>query len=270
MTPALPPLLWHDWHPQVGPLLDATAAATLYLLAARRAPGWPVWRSGIFLAGVAVVVVALCSGLDAWDDRLLSAHMIQHMLLLEVGPLLLLLGAPDALALRALPAPQGRAVLRAGDRLGVLTHPLVALAILWLVVLGLHWRPVFVATLHDATLHDLAHLSFLIAGLACFRPLHGGDPRPSRRLGAIGRLAYVMAAMVPMGIVGSYLSRGTTVIYPPYAAWPHALADQARAGAIMWVGSSLLMTAVALGSAAAALREAERRQLARDRYAMAP
>jgi cytochrome c oxidase assembly factor CtaG len=86
------------------------------------------------------------------------------------------------------------------------------------------------------------------------------------------RLIYVIAAMVPMSIVGAYLNRASHIVYGPYGAAAHALGisamnDQAQAGAIMWVAGGVAMAAVGLWSAMSALIEEERRQRAREAYA---
>ncbi|HWF51761.1 MAG TPA: cytochrome c oxidase assembly protein, partial [Solirubrobacteraceae bacterium] len=100
-------------------------------------------------------------------------------------------------------------------------------------------------------------------------PVLDGDPVPAHRLGGLGRLVYVLAAMLPMTVVGAYLDRHSSLVYPLYAAPAHALgisalADQAQAGAIMWVVGGTVMVAVGLWAAMTALVEEERRQRARE------
>ena len=86
----------------------------LYLLATRRVRrGWPLPRSVSFMAGLGCLLVALESGLDSYDDSLLSVHMVQHLVLLELVPVLLLGGQPVLLALRVLPSA-GRRTLASG------------------------------------------------------------------------------------------------------------------------------------------------------------
>ena len=105
IAPSLPSLLVSHWHPSGVPDLAAAAAAALYLGGiARIHMRWPLRRTAAFLAGLACILVATDSGIGAYDDQLLSVHMVQHMLLLLVAPLLLLAGRPVILALRALPA----------------------------------------------------------------------------------------------------------------------------------------------------------------------
>src|SRR5208282_3192007 len=82
-------------------------AAGLYLWGVlrvrRRHPArpWPLWRTGLFLGGLAVVVIATQSGIGSYDDVLFTDHMIQHLLLIMVAPPLLVVGQPITLALHA-------------------------------------------------------------------------------------------------------------------------------------------------------------------------
>ena len=113
-APSLPQLLLEHWRPAWSVDAEALVVATLYLASARRTRGrWPARRSASFLAGVACLLVALQSGLDSFDDRLLSAHMVQHMLLLLLAPLLLLGGRPAMLVLRTLRPQRSRVALGA-------------------------------------------------------------------------------------------------------------------------------------------------------------
>ena len=105
-------------------LVPAVAAATLYGLGVRRAGGrWPLRRTASFLGGIGCVVLALQSGIDAYDDRLLSVHMVQHMLLLLVAPPLLLGGRPLILALRALPPGRRSSLAKAVHSARALHRP---------------------------------------------------------------------------------------------------------------------------------------------------
>ena len=106
------------------------------------------------------------------------------------------------------------------------------------------------------------------------RVLLGVDPLPTRRLGGVGRVVYLLGAMPAMAAVGAYLNRAPAVVYGGYAAPARALgvsavADQQQAGAIMWVGGSTFVIVVGLCVAMAAMIGEERRQSARERRARA-
>jgi putative copper resistance protein D len=137
------------------------------------------------------------------------------------------------------------------------------------VLLGTHVPAYYDATLRHPLLHDVEHLLYLLAGLLLYWPLLGAEPAPSRRLGGVGRLIYMLAAMPAMALVGAYLNRQPTLVYAAYGPPGHALgispvSDQAQAGAIMWVVGSVVMTAVGIWSALAGLIAEERRQQLAD------
>ena len=243
-----------------------------YLMATLRVSRWPRRRTASFLAGVGCVIVALQSGIGAFDDRMLSDHMIQHLLLLELAPLLLLGGRPAILVLRAAPRARRPAIARRFMRLSPVTHPLSCLGIFSAIVLATHLPGFYDATLSDNALHELEHSLYLVAGLFLWWPMLDGDPVVSRRLGGLGRLVYVIAAMVPMTLIGAYLYRDPTVLYQPYVAAARtvgisAIADQQDGGAIMWVLGSIVMVVAGLWQAMAALVAEERRLQVGERAA---
>lgn len=269
-APSLPGLLVSHWHVAWQVDAEALIVVGLYLGAAAGLRGrWPARRTASFLAGMALLLLALQSGLDTYDDQMLSAHMTQHMLLLLLAPLLLLGGQPAILVLRTLPGPDRRELARVLRRLGLLLRPLVCLGVFSTIVLVAHLPVFYDATLRSGALHDLEHALFVVAGLLLWWPVLDGNPVAGHRLGGVARLAYVIAAMVPMSAVGAYLNRAPTVVYAGYAEAARtlgisALGDQAQAGAIMWVGSGVVMMAVGLWSVMSALAAEERRQRALD------
>jgi cytochrome c oxidase assembly factor CtaG len=272
-APSLPQLLVGPWSLDPTVIVPTAAGALAYLWGALRVRrGWPLRRSLAFLAGLAAILVALQSGIDAYDGQLLSVHMVQHLILLVVAPVLLLLGQPARLALLALPGRGRRRLGRSLSGLRPYVVPLACLALFYAVVFGTHVPAFYDATLTHPALHDGEHALYLGAALLLWWPVLGGDPAPSRRLNGFLQLAYVVAAMLPMETVGAYLSRAPSLFYPAYAGPARALGvsalnDQANAGAVMWVGSGFVMVLVVLWSAMAAMVEEERRQQARDRYA---
>ena len=256
--------------------LDVAGAlyCLLYVWGVRRVRRWSAPRTASFFAGVLVVLVALQSGVDAYDDRMLSDHMIQHLLLLLVAPPLLLQGRPIVLALRALPSPHRQEFARLLVKARALTNPLACLALFSAVLLLTHLTGFYDATLRHPLLHQLEHASFLTVGLLFWTPLLDANPLAARRLGGFGRLVYVLAAMPAMAAIGAYLNRATSLVYAPYAAPARALGisalgDQAQAGAIMWVGGGCIMVATGLWIAMSAMSAEERRLRTREQLALA-
>ncbi len=273
--PSLPSLLVSHWQPAVSVIAPCAATAALYLSGVRRAAPWPRTRTVSFLGGLAVVLVALQSGVDAYDDRLLSVHMVQHMLLLLIAPLLLLGGRPVLLALKATAPRQRPRLARTLARTRPYAGPIPALVFFAVVVLATHLPAFYDATLRHQALHYAEHALYLLAGLAMLSPLLDADPAPRRRLDGLGRLVYLIVAMLPMALIGAYLNRDPTLLYRPYGPAAHALGawalgDQAQAGAIMWVLGDTVMVAIGLWSALAAMVAAERRLRAREARTLLP
>jgi putative copper resistance protein D len=266
-----PSLLISHW--QLTPTLDlgAVASSSLYGLGVHLTRGrWPRRRTASFLAGMACLLLALQSGIDTFADRMLSVHMVQHMLLLLVVPLLLLGGRPVILLLRALPPPHRRRLVDLLGRARPLTRPLCCLAFFYAVLLLTHLPAFYDATLRHPAVHDLEHVLYLLAGLLIWWPLLDVDPVPVHRLGGLARLAYAIATMLPMALVGAWLDRQPALAYAPYAGPAQslhisALTDQANAGAIMWVAGNTLMAAAGLWITVLALLAEERRVAARER-----
>jgi putative membrane protein len=246
---------WTLQPPVVGPLV---VAATLYLHGVRRAgwyrPGfdWPSSRIWCFLGGLAVVAVALVSPLHAAADRLLSVHMVQHLLLVQVAPPLLLLGRPVTLALAASPGPARArlAALAHGWPGRVLGSPLVGFGALSAVLWAAHFTPLYEATLTDPGVHALEHAAFLGSALLFWWPVVARDPGAGR-LSYPGRVLYLFLSMPVMSLLGFVVSSSGRVLYPHYAATSRltvlALSDQRLGGTIMW-GGSMVVTAVALAA----------------------
>jgi cytochrome c oxidase assembly factor CtaG len=266
-----PSLIVSHW--QVAPTVDIAAIVTtgLYGLAVHRVRGrWPPRRTASFLGGIVCLVVALQSGIAAFDDQMLSAHMVQHMLLVLIVPLLLLGGRPVILLLRALRPPHRRRVVDALQRIRPFTRPWWCLAVFYAVLLGTHLPGFYDATLRHPALHDLEHVLYLLAGLLMWWPLLDADPVPAHRLGGLARLFYAIATMPAMALIGAWLDRQPSLVYAAYAAPARslhisALVDQANAGAIMWVAGNTVMAAAALWVTGSALLAEERRLAARER-----
>jgi putative membrane protein len=173
------------------------------------------------------------------------------------------------LALRSLPPTRRSSVARMLMRARPLTGPAPALAWFGAVVVLTHLPSFYDASLRYPLLHDLEHGLYLLAGLLMWSPLVDGDPIPRHRLGGVAKLVYLIVAMMPMALVGAYLNRHATLVYPAYgpparALGISALDDQGQAGAIMWVAGGVIMSAIGLWAAMAALVAEERRLVARE------
>jgi putative membrane protein len=254
----LAPLLT-SWRPAPGALAGLALLAGAYtgVLAAGRRQGAAVrWRHTLcFGAGLLALLLALLSPLDVLADTyLLSAHMLQHLLLLLVAPPLVLLGLPAWLLRRLRPFRRGRWLVEGGRQ------PLAALLAFTIVVGGWHLPPLYTAALRDEALHAAEHLSMLgVAGLFWW-PVVAPVPEADH-LGPLGRVLYLFAANAPVAAVAAPLTFAPQVLYPPYLApgdrwgllplirdgWGLSpLLDQQLAGLLMWVPMTLVLTVTAL------------------------
>ncbi len=196
-----------------------------------------------FLAGAAVIFLALASPLDdLGDEFLFSAHMTQHLLLALVAPLFLLLGTPGWL-LR--PLLRFRLVARAAR---TLTAPLAYFAVFNAVFMIWHLPVLYEATLHNESIHIFEHLLFIATGVLNWWPVAGPLPELPR-LSFPAQLLYLFLDGLPMTILGALVVFAPTVLYPTYAAAPRlvgwdALTDQQIAGLVMWMPGGMIYLAV--------------------------
>src|SRR6185312_10566392 len=175
-------------------LIFGTAAillAVLYVLGVRRlrrrGDGWPMGRTMAWLCGCAALLFTTSSGLGRYMPAMFSMHMVAHMLLSMLVPILLVLGAPMTLALRALPTagrgepPGPREWLLAALHSRVsrfLTNPIVATVVFVAGFYGLYFGGLFDAAVSNHAAHMLMNLHFLVSGYLFYWVVIGIDPTP--------------------------------------------------------------------------------------------
>lgn len=253
-VPQLPGILlqWRFEPLAIGGLALAAAA---YLWAARRvrqahsAHPHPGRRRWFFIAGLATLVLALASPIEAYEGQLFSVHMVQHMLIELVAAPLLLLGAPVTLALRAAsPWLRRRLLAILQSRVvHLISFPIVAWVLFTGVNWGWHFSVLYNQALENPWLHYVEHASFLAAALLFWWPALGVDPSRWRMPHPV-RLLYLFVAMPQNSFLGVALLSAGTVLYPHYVtnlrAWgPTPLDDQRLGGTLMWVGGDLAFLA---------------------------
>ncbi|MEW6268889.1 MAG: cytochrome c oxidase assembly protein, partial [Thermodesulfobacteriota bacterium] len=213
-------------------------------------------RLAAFLAGLAALLAAVASPLDAFAPFLLTVHMVQHLLITMVAAPLLLLGAPQMPLLRGLPAGFTRGALGpflAAPELRALgrwlTHPVPCLAAFVATTWLWHAPALYERALRAEGWHALEHASFLGAALLFWWPVI--LPWPSvARWPRWTVIPYLVIADLANTALSALLSFAESVLYPTYAAAPRlagttALGDQSAAGALMWLTSSLCYLAPA-------------------------
>ena len=272
--PPAPHDLWSTWnlHPVLlgGLLLTALG----YWRGQASGPRRPVdtWRARCFTGALVALGLALLSPLDALSGALVSAHMVQHLLLLLVAAPLLALSAPSSAILRGSPLALRRASGRWRRRLGlthgnlgVLRHP----AAVWLLSVGVIWfwhaAAPYDATLDNRLLHVLEHASFLVTAVLFWQVVVGvrGGARVSGGLGVLLVFAMAMQSV----FLSVLLTFARTPWYSGYAATTAAwgldpLTDQRLAGVIMWIPAGGIYLVVALALLVAWIRATEREDVA--------
>jgi putative membrane protein len=237
------------------------AYATPYALRARtlarRGRPVPPARLACFAAGLVLLVAAVSPPVDALADDRLTAHMVEHLAIGDVAPLLLVLGLTGPLLAPLLRSPSIW-------RLRALGHPVVAVA-LWAADLYLwHLRPAYEAAVAHDLVHVLEHACFFAFGANLWLALLGPLPKPAW-FGNGVRLAYVLAVRIAATMLAYAFVWSGTAFYPHYAATAaregrSALADQSAAGAVMLVEESLVIVGLFGWLLARTLRDAGRRQ----------
>ncbi|HEX2032977.1 MAG TPA: cytochrome c oxidase assembly protein [Chloroflexota bacterium] len=192
-----------------------------------------------FFAGILVAALALLSPLHTIGETyLLSAHMVQHLLITMVVPPLLLLGTPGWMLRPLLRFPLVRRL--AG---GVLTP--VPAFLLFNAVFSLWHVPLFYQlALSSFPVHALEHSSLLVLGLITWWPVCGPLPE-FPRLPHGAQVIYLFFASLPPTILGAIIALAEKPIYPLYWAAPRvfglsALEDQQLGGLIMWIPGALI------------------------------
>ncbi|MBE1874119.1 bifunctional copper resistance protein CopD/cytochrome c oxidase assembly protein [Myceligenerans sp. TRM 65318] len=289
---ALPPLsvatALTRWSPEPVPAVLAVAGLVTYLRwtarLARRGDRWPVGRVLAWAGAMLLLLWVTGGGPAAYGHVLVSAHMVQHMVLVTGVPLLAALAAPATLALRALPpatdGPRGPrewllAVLNSRIT-RVLLHPVVATADVVVSMAVFYATPLFELSLTNGVVHLAAVLHFGVAGYAFTTILIGIDPVPHRPPYPL-RLVMLAPAMIFHTVLGLVLVTSSRMLLaagalaqvrPEWLTDP--VTDQQAAGALMWalgevpaLGLALL---IATRWAAADVRE-QRRAARRARSA---
>jgi cytochrome c oxidase assembly factor CtaG len=252
-----------SWTFEPAVLAGAAAAAWLYLrrwrqvaaeLGSARAGRL---RAASFLAGLAFVLVALVSPIDRLSDQVFFVHMIQHVLLLDVVPILLICGLTKLLL-----RPVTRRLTHVERAAGPLGHPIFAIVLYVGTVWSWHVPAMYDAALQHPLIHVLEHTTYAVAGSLYW--WHLLSPIRSRqRLAGMGPALYMAATKLLVGLLGITLVFANGSLYDFYARhagyWGlSAHADQALAGGVMALEQSLVMGIALAVLFARMLSESER------------
>lgn len=258
--------LFTQWHFDPLFAFGTAAAALLYLAGVRklrvRGDKWPVGRTVAWVLGLALTVLTTMSGIATYGKVMFSVHMGQHMLLAMSVPILLVLGAPVTLALRALPAaPKGEPdgpremllKLLHSRYVKVISHPVVASVLFVGSAFAVYYSSLFETMMRSHLGHMVMLVHFLATGLLFFWVIIGVDPGP-RRPPFLGRLFALVLTMpfhswFSISLMSSTALIGEgwwTLLDRPWVG--DALDDQYNGGAIAWATGDIpvLITTIVL------------------------
>jgi putative membrane protein len=247
------------------PLVGIVLAGMLYWLGLRRRPlarrdVEARWRAASFYAGLFALFVALDSPVAAYDNRLFSVHMTQHVLLMMVAPPLIVLGRPWLPVWQPLPLGFRRSAAKQVVRGGwaaplrgagrCLAQPLAAWLALTVTLVVWHLPVLYDATVRNADIHDLEHALFFLTALLFWCQLIDSPPFHAR-LDHFRRAAYATGALAVGWVLSIVLALSHSALYGAYAGLSgrpggiSALADQQLGAGVLWVPGSVALLVAA-------------------------
>jgi cytochrome c oxidase assembly factor CtaG len=266
--------------PQTSWSFDPTVLLGVFVLVALYAVGWrrarrprerhrpSLWRLTLFAGGILTILVALVSPLDSLGDQLMVMHMVQHILLLDIAPILLILGL-SKLLLR----PVTRRLHAVERRAGLLAHPAFAVIAYAGFMWVWHIPAMYDLALRHSGIHALEHICFALAGGLYW--WHLLSPIRGRlRLGGMGPVLYMVSTKLLVGLLGIVLAFAPSAIYPFYAHHPHYWGlspreDMNLAGLAMALEQSIVMGIALVVLFVQMLTESERDADRAERYEVA-
>ena len=229
----------------------------LYFVGLRRTNGRslkliPWWRPVALVAGVSSLLIASLSPLHTVGGSLFFAHMIQHIILIMIGPPLILLGGPIVPVIRGLPAGLRREIVipilqnhKCRTLLQICTKPVVA----WFVYVGSLWiwhtPRLYDEAVQNTGIHGLEHVSFVFASIFFWWCVIDPIPMKPKLTGGL-RLGYLFLATLQNTILGAFITLSTSPWYSSYMVSSEIftaltpLQDQRIGGLIMWIPGAMM------------------------------
>jgi cytochrome c oxidase assembly factor CtaG len=227
----------------------------------RASPG----RLTSFLAAMVLVLVALCSPVDRLAEQLFFMHMVQHLLLLDFVPILVMLSLTKVIL-----RPLTRRLVRLEQAAGPLAHPVFAIVLYAGFMVLWHVPAMYDAALEHPVVHVLEHVTFGLAGGLYWWFLLS-PIRSRQRLGGMGPVVYMLATKVIVGLLGIVLAFSPNAIYDFYERQPGYWGlspgtDQAIGGLVMALEQSIVMGVALVFLFVRALGESEREEQRAERF----
>lgn len=255
VTPALadgaagsPHALWHTWN--FTPFISVMTAVVLWIYLRGRSKA-SIGQQVLFVAGSAIMFLALQSPLDGLADVSFAAHQVQHVAIHAFGPMLIALSAPAGALLAGMPATmlRGAYLPLAGLRplrvlFSVLSHPVVAsihfsVALVFWVIPSIQAR-----ALGDSAFHDLMHFSMMTAGLFFWFSMFDPRPPPTGSRYSL-RIFSLLGSLLVNVAFGAWLAMKSTLMWPAYGSGLRLgmtpLYDERLGGTIQYVPGNMMM-----------------------------
>jgi putative copper resistance protein D len=224
----------------------------------RRGDSWHWYRTVLWIAGIGLLFYITNGGVNLYQNYLFSSHMLGHMALGMVVPILLVPAAPITLALRTITkrtdgsrGPREWIMLAVRSKpFEILGNPLVAAGLFVGSLWAFYYTPLFDWATSNHIGHQWMVVHFVLTGYLFVQSLIGVDPSPHRAPYPI-RLLTLLATMAFHAFFGLALLSGTALLLPDWygaMGWPTigALADQQAAGGIAWSVGEIPTVALAI------------------------
>jgi cytochrome c oxidase assembly factor CtaG len=240
--------LHSNWRPEPSVVIGVLALIALYVVwtgsrnrdqEGRQINPVSTGQRVAFIAGALTIGIALGPPLDDWSDHfLLTAHMVQHLLLMMVAVPLLIAGTPAWLVSKLLSRGPIRSIMY------MLTRPVISLLIANLIIIVWHMPAAYDLLLESLPLHIAAHLSFMVAAFFGWWPVLSRSPELPG-LSPLLSCLYLFVNGIPGALVGAFITLADPGIYSIYPEaqriWGISLStDQQIAGLIMWVLTGMI------------------------------
>jgi putative membrane protein len=261
-----------SWTFDPGAIALVGLAAALYVPRWRRvrakygARGAPIGRLVAFIGGALTLVAALMSPIDRLGEQAFAMHMVQHILLLDIAPILFIVSLTKVIL-----RPATRRLQRLEHAAGPLAHPVFAVLLYVAVMWSWHVPSLYDAALRHPLVHAFEHTCFMTAGLLYW--WHLLSPIRSRyRLSGMGPVVYMLSTKMLVGILGIAITFAPDPLYAFYTdqapIWGlDAREDQSLAGAIMALEQTIVMGIALAWLFVRALAESEAEEQRAERYA---